>query len=231
MKIQALTQEQIEAIVREFNRRGRPRADAQALLSEWPTIMKTTAFWRVWRREELRPSSEYYTEAEKATVLRRLDKELRQCSRTIRQVESFVSAKLGLQTPHHRLVVGLLSRVLPELEKLEQETALFKRRLTAEPTTKARRRPGRLWLDERAMLEVLAAFFKSRRWPVSQDQSGLYAAVALIVLPGERTSMNVKRLKHLSSFAEPYEELLLGFNLYLGSRRNSPRSSRRRSIT
>ena len=189
--------------------RKRSRADADRLIAEWPTITKIAGRRRVALYRTLHPDRELPTARERDDRVRVFEALEKQYERMIRSIKRFATSQAAFHVANNaKQIVAQLSDAIPDLVAAAHDMAELKRFWAAMPLTTARSRSGpQHWIAERAVLEVVAAFFKSNGWPVSQDQSGLYAAVAFIILPGERTSMNAKRLRALATFEEPYVKL------------------------
>lgn len=205
----ALTDEQADAVRRAFAAKKRAPVEADLLLAEWPTITSTAFGHAAVLSHTTRTQRRQLTTREKAAAVRSLTNRSRGIARSISELQVVRGGLVGAVPVKEYLATrDFLDATIAGLERLGRKFAAASKRTKAAPVATERASSGTpRWIPERALLEVISAYFKQQGWPLSSDQGGLLAGVAYAILPGERSSMNAARRRSLAVPTTPYQEL------------------------
>lgn len=211
----ALTTTQKSAIRNLLARMRLPRSDADALIVGWTGIREVARQHAI--RTDISDSSAYLMSP---PVRKRRDRQLKQgAAAADRAITSF--RKILEIVGHHCETIGgwdpnrywafeaWVDNVISQTVLTKRGIESYRSAVWAAPVILARR-GTREWLAETCLLDVLAAYFRRKKWRVSQSQTGMFAETAFILLPSRgtgRSSMNPARLRRLAKSRQDFPDL------------------------
>ena len=205
--LEALTDDDADEIRRIFRQKRRSVKDADSLLADWRRISEVA------HQHALRKHTPvmYAVLLSRPDVQKRRDRQLRHAITAAKDAVRSIRLLLKLASKHtsleHSLELKAWSR--NAAKRLHQEHRLLRRvRLHAlSMDTVAAPKGTPRWFAETCILEVLAAYFRHKSWPITTSRDGLFATVACVVLPGSRMDINFNRLKSMADSKLDYEAL------------------------
>jgi len=205
--LEELTDDDAEEIRSLFRKKRRPAEDADSLLADWRRISEVAHQYAL--RKEL--SLTVPAMLSRPDVRKRRDRQLSQAIRAARDAVHAIRLLFELASKHtdwnHSLELKAWAK--RATKRLHQEHRMLRalRTQASRMETVAAPKGTPRWFAETCILEILAAYFRLKSWPVSTSGDGLFAMVGCIVLPGSRLNLNFHRLKSIAASQLDYEAL------------------------